>query len=119
MAGQESDDARQLMAVKFSRLARRGLLLGLDLAQVIVLGFALATLVGALSFLPGGLGGCEAVMWWLLIGLSMTRETAAQAVTVFRFCSLWLGTLVGVAFLLVWLRVMGQERAPGSLEEPP
>jgi hypothetical protein len=75
MAGQESDDARQLMAVKFSRLARRGLLLGLDLAQVIVLGFALATLVGALYTARGeGLllavpvCGLSAVLVWVPLG---------------------------------------------------
>ena len=59
MAGQESDDARKLTAVKFSRLARRGLLLGLDLAQVTVIEVGLATSGDA----PEG----ETVSWTLIV----------------------------------------------------
>ncbi len=101
MAGQESDDARRLMAVKFSRLARRGLLLGLDLAQVIVLGFALAMLIGALYTARGeGLllvvpvcGVCAALVWvpvggrklieWLPLAGHWAWRTAAEQ-TVYR-----------------------------------
>lgn len=75
MAGQESDGGRKLMAVKFSRLARRGLLLGLDLAQVIVLGFALTTLIGALYtargeglLLAAPVCGLSAVLVWVPVG---------------------------------------------------
>jgi hypothetical protein len=75
MAGQESDGGRKLMAVKFSRLARRGLLLGLDLAQVSVLGVGAGTLIGSL-YSAGGEGlllavpvcGLCAVLVWVPVG---------------------------------------------------
>jgi hypothetical protein len=46
---------RGLAPVKFSRLTRRGLLLGLSLSQVIVLGLGAAALIGAL-YVAGGQG---------------------------------------------------------------
>lgn len=64
--------------------------------------FSLATLAGAFSFLPGGLGSFEAVM---ALGLAQTGASAAEIVSVvavFRLCSLWLATIVGLAFLLIW-----------------
>ena len=99
MAGRESDDGRQLTAVKFSRLARRGLLLGLSLAQVIVLGVGASTLIGAL-YTAGGTGlllvvpacglcavlvwapvsGRKAIEWLPLAGHWASRTTAGQTV---------------------------------------
>ncbi|NHN55855.1 PrgI family protein [Calidifontibacter sp. DB0510] len=54
MAGEQNPD-RGLAPVKFSRLTRRGLLLGLSLPQVIVLGLGAAALIGAL-YTAGGQG---------------------------------------------------------------
>lgn len=54
------DSGRELGPVKFSRLARRGLLLGLSLPQVIVLGVGAATIIGAL-YTAGGKGLLVAV----------------------------------------------------------
>jgi uncharacterized protein (TIRG00374 family) len=63
--------------------------------------FGIGTVVGALSALPGGVGGFEVVAILLLTKLGL--PTAALPVVVFRFCSLWLANLVGFAFLLGWL----------------
>ena len=73
MAGEDSD--RGLAPVKFSRLTRRGLLLGLSLPQVIVLGLGAVALIGAL-YLAGGKGlllaapvcGVCALLVWVPIG---------------------------------------------------
>ncbi|MBN9611313.1 MAG: hypothetical protein BGO26_10820 [Actinobacteria bacterium 69-20] len=73
MAGENPD--RGLAPVKFSRLTRRGLLLGLSLSQVIVLGLGAAALVGAL-YTAGGKGlllagpvcGFCALLVWVPIG---------------------------------------------------
>lgn len=70
--------------------------------------FGVATVVGALSFLPGGLGGFEVVMGLLLGRLGMSLEVTTLLVAVFRFCSLWLGSFVGLVVLLVWLAWAGQ-----------
>jgi hypothetical protein len=53
MAGENTE--RGLAPVKFSRLTRRGLLLGLSLPQVVVLGVGAAALIGAL-YTTGGKG---------------------------------------------------------------
>jgi uncharacterized protein (TIRG00374 family) len=66
--------------------------------------YGVATLVGALSMLPGGIGGFEAVMGFLLTKqFGMTVAGATMPVVLFRLCSLWLGSLIGLAFMLGWL----------------
>jgi hypothetical protein len=72
MAG---DDGGPLRPVKFSRLSRRGLLLGLSVAQVAVLGVAAAVVIAAL-YTAGAVGlllavpvcGLCAMLVWLPIG---------------------------------------------------
>lgn len=64
--------------------------------------YGAATLAGALSALPGGLGGFEVVMIVLLNRIGVVMAVAMPAIIVFRLCTLWLGTLLGVVFLLVW-----------------
>lgn len=58
--------------------------------------YATATLAGALSMLPGGLGATEASMAALLSGLGVSRDAAAGATLIIRACTLWWGVLVGV-----------------------
>lgn len=67
--------------------------------------YSLATLVGALSLLPGGLGGFEATMLLLLASLDVERGVAVASTVVLRLLTLWLVSLVGAGFLgLWWLR---------------
>ncbi|MGA2799011.1 MAG: lysylphosphatidylglycerol synthase transmembrane domain-containing protein [Thermoguttaceae bacterium] len=65
--------------------------------------YGVATLVGALSAMPGGLGSFEVVMVLLLMRLGTTLAASTLLVVLFRFCSLWLGSFVGLLFLLCWL----------------
>ncbi|MEU1970796.1 SCO6880 family protein [Microbacterium sp. NPDC019599] len=58
MTRQESSSGFQPVPVQFSRLSRRGILLGLSLPQLIAVSFALLTIVVALYT-----SGAEAVMW--------------------------------------------------------
>ncbi len=62
--------------------------------------YAAGTIVGSLSFLPGGIGGTEATIIWLLQSLEMTRTTAATAALLIRLFTLWLAVLVGLGFFL-------------------
>ncbi len=102
MGDQHSDDGRQLGPVKFSRLARRRLLLGLSLPQVLVLGVGAVAIVGAL-YTAGGkglllvvpvvgvcalvvwvpVGGHKAIEWIPLAGHWAFRAVAGQ--TVYRW----------------------------------
>jgi len=72
--------------------------------------YGVATLVGALSALPGGIGGFEVVMVLLLSRLGMPVADATMPVVVFRLCTLGLGSLIGLTFMLGWLFWMGQGR---------
>jgi uncharacterized protein (TIRG00374 family) len=97
---------------------------GGGLAAAVVV-YAVATLVGAASMLPGGVGSTEAVMIALLltpaIGLGLDRETATLATLLIRFCTLWFGVLAGVACLAVLRRwpVSEPGAAPPSEQQPP
>ena len=67
--------------------------------------YAGASLLGALSFLPGGLGATEGSMAVLLTQLSgMDREPAIAATLLTRFATLWFAVILGVAALLVFQR---------------
>ncbi len=72
-------------------------LIGLELPLVASLGvYGLAISVGALSFLPGGLGGTEATMI-LLLGLAGVGAADAGAATILlRLATLWFAVLIGI-----------------------
>lgn len=62
--------------------------------------YATATLVGALSFLPGGLGSTEAVMASLLYARGFAVPEALLLTLLCRLLTLWLAVLIGWA--CVW-----------------
>ncbi len=63
--------------------------------------YALSMLAGALSFMPGGLGGAEAVMIALLILKGMTSAEAVAATLLIRFATLWFAVGLGISVLLI------------------
>lgn len=58
--------------------------------------YGIAVLVGALSFLPGGLGGTEAAMTLLLIASGVDKSTALAATLVCRVATLWFAVVLGL-----------------------
>ncbi|PCJ19223.1 MAG: TIGR00374 family protein [Gammaproteobacteria bacterium] len=58
--------------------------------------YSIAVLIGALSFVPGGVGGTEAVMSLLLINAGASAPEAIVATLVCRVATLWFAVLVGV-----------------------
>ncbi len=68
-----------------------------------ILIYALTTIAGALSFLPGGLGVTEGAMTLLLVrsATRITSSTAVAATLLTRFATLWFGVLVGLGFMLL------------------
>ena len=75
--------------------------------------FSLSTLAGALSMLPGGIGGVEVVMALLLTRLATPASVAGVAVLVFRLCTLWLFSLIGFLFLFGWMILLSRRPAAG------
>jgi uncharacterized protein (TIRG00374 family) len=70
--------------------------------------YALAMLAGAVSFMPGGLGGAEAVMVGMLMFKGMNSADAVAATVLIRLATLWFAVAIGALMLL---RVKG-ETAP-------
>ncbi|MCC6136377.1 MAG: flippase-like domain-containing protein [Gammaproteobacteria bacterium] len=67
--------------------------------------YAIAVLAGALSFLPGGLGGTEAVMGVLLIAFGADSATAVAMTLLCRIATLWFAVaLGGVAVVILGIR---------------
>ena len=65
--------------------------------------YAFATLVGALTFLPGGVGGFEATAIVLLGTSGIDSATAIIAVTTIRIATLWFSVVLGWVFLTRYL----------------
>lgn len=58
--------------------------------------YAFSMLVGALSFLPGGLGGAEATMVTLLMLNNVAQPQAVAATVLIRLATLWFAVALGV-----------------------
>jgi uncharacterized membrane protein YbhN (UPF0104 family) len=61
--------------------------------------FAVATLLGAVSFLPGGIGPTEGVMVGLLVVAGATLPQATAATLLTRAVTLWWAVLLGIVSL--------------------
>lgn len=85
-------------AVAFHFLLQR---MGVDISlSFAIFVYALSMLAGALSFMPGGLGGAEAVMIALLILKGMPNADAVAATLLIRFTTLWFAVGLGISVLL-------------------
>ena len=62
--------------------------------------YAISGLAGAISFLPGGLGGAETVMVGLLIWAGMPGAEAVAATIIVRLATLWFAVALGALALL-------------------
>ncbi len=63
--------------------------------------FGFSTLVGVLSFLPGGLVVTDASLMGLLIESGIPAPGAALASIMARLCTLWLSVCIGSLFLVI------------------
>jgi len=64
------------------------------LTSIFVVSFS--SIMGAISFLPGGLGVAEGSIMGLLILWGISREMAAATTLITRFSTLWLGVVIGI-----------------------
>jgi glycosyltransferase 2 family protein len=84
------------------------------------------TLLGALSFLPGGLGATEGSLGLLVarFALGVSSSVALASTLLIRLCTLWYGELVGAVALLTFmrepqLRAAAREAAPDLSNSAP
>jgi uncharacterized protein (TIRG00374 family) len=76
-------------------------LLGADISMPLAVGiYATGILVGALSFLPGGIGSAEAVMIGLLVLAGIDPTTAIAATLICRIAALWYSIALGLGIVL-------------------
>jgi len=87
---------------------------GLDLSlspTTAITVYATATLVGAFTLIPGGLGGTEGSMALFLIQLGLPRGGASSATMIVRLCTLWFAVFLGLISLL-WLQRISMSKRP-------
>ena len=61
--------------------------------------YALSMLAGAASFMPGGLGGAEVAMGFMLLTLGLSGPDAVSATLICRIATLWLAVVIGLVAL--------------------
>ena len=65
--------------------------------------FNISTVIGAVTAMPGGVGGFEgSTVFWTNRLFNMEMATATAAALLVRFCTLWLGVGVGAISFLLW-----------------
>ncbi len=79
--------------------------------------FNMSTVIGAMVAMPGGLGGVEGSLVALSVQLlGMATPAATAAALLVRFCTLWLGVLLGVVSFVRWPYLLagaeGESAAP-------
>ncbi len=75
--------------------------LGVDIHPLLATGiYAMSIVIGAASFMPGGLGGTEAAMLIFLINLGVTQEIALAATLICRFATLWFAVILGALAMI-------------------
>lgn len=88
--------------------------LGQDVSMLMAVSiYGVAVLVGAISFLPGGLGSTEAVMSLLLISLGVDKSVALAATLICRIATLWFAVFIGI-FVAGGLAMRGITPMPGE-----
>jgi uncharacterized protein (TIRG00374 family) len=94
--------------------------MGHSLGMVIPLAiFSLSMLAGAVSFMPGGLGGSEATMLVLLRLYGTPLPIAVAATLLIQLTTLWFAVLLGIIALLIRVKIPPQSSlAPGSSTQP-
>ena len=89
-------------------------LLGQDISLLAAVSiYGVAVLIGAISFLPGGLGSTEAVMGLLLVSLGVDKPMAVAATLICRIATLWFAVFIGLIVASV-LALRGITPVPGD-----
>lgn len=74
--------------------------------------YSVGTILGAVAFLPGGLGLTEASIAALLTNiLAMPKALAASATLLIRLCTLWFAVILGGAVLFIFNKQLGGAHA--------
>lgn len=81
--------------------------------------YALSTLLGNLTFLPGGLGGTEVSLFALLRAQEISAEGAVAATALVRAATLWFAVAIGLGVTLAFRRHLHWEEVTQEAAEVP
>lgn len=70
--------------------------------------YSFATIVGAISMLPGGLGLTEGSLTYMLIQKSYSKEIAVASTFIVRAVTLWFAVLVGIVSVSLYQKRFGK-----------
>ena len=70
--------------------------------------YAMAILIGAISFLPGGLGGTEAAMIFMLVNAGFDHASAVAITFICRIATLWFAMALGIVAMFA-LSLLGMK----------
>jgi uncharacterized protein (TIRG00374 family) len=79
--------------------------------------YAFATVVGAVTMLPGGLITTEGTMTGLLLLLGIPAAGAVTATLITRLCTLWYAVALGLTVTLVWRRLLEGPQQGGHIPD--
>ncbi|MCI1636787.1 MAG: PrgI family protein [Bifidobacterium crudilactis] len=116
MSSSDNAPSTELVPVKFSRLTRRGILLGLSVSQLITLGVALGTVVVAVYAGGGMLVAYSAPIWGVCLALTWTPIAGRPLVEWLPVGFWWLWRSTGGQ--LLYRRRIVQPRPEGTLALP-
>ncbi len=78
--------------------------------------YGFATLAGAATMLPGGLGATDASITGLLVLLSIPKNIAVASTLIIRSATLWFAVVVGIAAVAVYQKVSHKDINEIALE---
>jgi uncharacterized protein (TIRG00374 family) len=79
--------------------------------------YGFATIAGAVTMLPGGLGATDASITFLLVSLKNVANSIAVAATLLiRVATLWFAVIVGIIAVLIYQKVSHRKISELSLE---
>lgn len=114
--GSDHTPGTELVPVKFSRLTRRGVLLGLSVSQLVTLGIALASLVFAVYAGGGLLLAYTAPVWASCLALTWIPVAGRPVVEWLPVGFWWMWKLTGAQML--YRRRIVTPRPEGTLALP-
>jgi glycosyltransferase 2 family protein len=82
--------------------------------------YAFATIIGAVTMLPGGLGVTEGSLTFFLIQKDISNETAVASTFIIRVVTLWFAVLVGIISVTIYQKRFGKiklEQVPINIQE--
>jgi uncharacterized protein (TIRG00374 family) len=71
-------------------------------------GYGFATIIGAISMLPGGLGVTEGSLTFLIIQKGFSKDLAVASTFIIRVVTLWFAVLVGIISVTIYQNRFGK-----------